>query len=192
MVYKRKQPPEQKSSPEKVDKAKRALGLDKVKSASDAKAEIDQGKKKSAGKPFSNGIKGTDKLDKVKPVKEKKKKLSRHETSDDSVEIMAKYEFTPKELENMSDKVMENLEGLDSLELEKKASMSTFKEKMDVLKHDTATLRIGIRNGHEQRRYKCKLKKDYKLRKKIYTDFETGKPVDVRPFSPGDEQRAFI
>lgn len=137
----------------------------------------------------ANKVLGNDKpAEEIKVPKNKKPKKDEPKI----VTIMSRYNFTETEKKVMSQELAQKLERKGDLELEKKASMSTYKEKVDVVVHEINTLAAHVRNGHEQREFKCKMIKDYKKNVKVYTDVYTKKLVEERPFESQDYQRTFV
>ena len=109
----------------------------------------------------------------------------------DTAVISAKYEFTEEELNNMGRFLAESEVTLTHLREELDKIKKGYKDRIEPVERDIATLSRQITDGYTYRDYKCRIYRNRETKQVEYRDERTETIVKVEPFTVEDMQQEF-
>jgi len=99
-----------------------------------------------------------------------------------------KHFFTPEEKEEIAVEMSSTSRRQDELEREKKAVMSSYKDKIDNVILENRIAAQKYHDGYEYRNVECEVVRDYKREEVHYVRTDTGETIESRKMEPAERQ----
>jgi len=99
-----------------------------------------------------------------------------------------KHYFTPEEKEEIAVEMSSTSRRQDELEREKKAVMSSYKDKIDNVILENRIAAQKYHDGYEYRNVECEVVRDYEMEEVRYVRTDTGEVVEARRMEKSELQ----
>jgi hypothetical protein len=106
----------------------------------------------------------------------------------ETVQKSVKSYFTEKEKRDIAEEMAKMTLLIEDLDAEKKAAMSSFKDKIDSASLAARVAAQKLRDGYEYRNIECEVVRDYEREEIHYVRTDTGETIESRKMEPAERQ----